>query len=129
MVVGISDAAATRRITETVRRLNPKVQVIARTRFVQEMRPLYELGADEVVPQEFETSVEIFTRVPRRYLMPRDEIEKFVSEVRSDGYQMLRSRSRDFLSISDLSLNLPDVEISTLRVSERSPVDGQSLGQ
>jgi len=128
-VVAISDAAATRRITEGVRRLNPKVQVIARTRFVQEMKPLYELGADEVVPEEFETSVEIFTRVLRKYLIARDEIEKFVSEVRSDGYQMLRSRSRDSLSFSDLSLNLPDVEINTLRVAERSPVDGQALGQ
>jgi len=49
--------------------------------------------------------------------------------VRSDGYQMLRSRSRDSLSFSDLSLNLPDVEINTLRVAERSPVDGQALGQ
>jgi CPA2 family monovalent cation:H+ antiporter-2 len=129
VVVAISDAAATRRITEIVRRLNPKVQLIARTRFVQEVKPLYELGADEVVPEEFETSVEIFTRVLRKYLVPRDEIEKFVSEVRSDGYQMLRSRSGDSLSFSDLSLNLPDVEISTLRVAERSPVDGQSLAQ
>jgi CPA2 family monovalent cation:H+ antiporter-2 len=129
VVVAISDAAATRRITEIVRRLNPKVQLIARTRFVQEVKPLYELGADEVVPEEFETSVEIFTRVLRKYLVPRDEIEKFVSEVRSDGYQMLRSGSRDSLSFSDLSLNLPDVEISTLRVAERSPVDGQSLAQ
>ena len=129
VVVAISDAAATRRITESARRLNPKVQLIARTRFVQEMKPLYELGADEVVPEEFETSVEIFTRVLRNYLIPRDEIEKFVSEVRADGYQMFRSRSRDFLSFSDLSLNLPDVEISTLRVFERSPVDGKSLAQ
>jgi CPA2 family monovalent cation:H+ antiporter-2 len=129
VVVAISDAAATRRITEGVRRLNPKVQLIARTRFVQEMKPLYELGADEVVPEEFETSVEIFTRVLRKYLTPRDEIEKFVSEVRSDGYQMLRSHSMGSLSFSDLSLNLPDVEINTLRVAERSAVDGQSLAQ
>ena len=56
VVVAISDAAATRRITETVRRLNSKVQLIARTRFVQEVKPLHELGADEVVPEEFETS-------------------------------------------------------------------------
>jgi CPA2 family monovalent cation:H+ antiporter-2 len=129
VVVAISDAAATRRITQCVRSLNPKVQMIARTRFVQEMKPLYELGADEVVPEEFETSVEIFTRVLRKYLIPRDEIEKFVSDVRSDGYQMLRSHSRDSLSFSDLSLNLSDVEINTLRVAERSPMDGQSLAQ
>jgi CPA2 family monovalent cation:H+ antiporter-2 len=103
--------------------------MIARTRFVKEVKPLYELGANEVVPEEFETSVEIFTRVLRRYLIPRDEIEKLISEVRSDGYQMFRSLSKDFLSFSDLTLNLPDVEISTLRVCEGSLADGKSLAQ
>jgi len=129
VVVAISDAAATRRIIEIVRRLNAKVQVIARTRFLKEVKPLYDLGANEVVPEEFETSVEIFTRVLKKYLIPRDAIEKLISEVRSDGYQMFRSLSKDSLSLSDLTLNLPDIEISTLRVCEGSPVDGESLAQ
>jgi len=103
--------------------------VIARTRFLKEVKPLYELGANEVVPEEFETSVEIFTRVLRKYLIPRDEVEKLISEVRSDGYQMLRSLSKESLSFSDLSLNLPDIEISTIRVCKSSPVDGKSLAQ
>ncbi len=44
VVVAIPDAAATRRITETVRRLNSKVQLIARTRFVQEVKPFTNSG-------------------------------------------------------------------------------------
>jgi len=63
VVVAINDPTATRSITEIVRRLNPKVHLIVRTRYLQEMEPLHELGADEVIPEEFETSVEIFTRV------------------------------------------------------------------
>jgi CPA2 family monovalent cation:H+ antiporter-2 len=129
VVVAISDAAATRRVVETVKRMNPKVEVIARTRFLREMKPLYDLGADEVVPEEFETSVEIFARVLRKYLIPRDEIEELISEVRSDGYQMFRTPSRDSLSLSDLTLNLPDIEISTLRVGDGSTADGKSLAQ
>lgn len=129
VVVAISDAAATRRTVEIVRRLNPKIQVVARTRFLKEVKPLYDLGANEVVPEEFETSVEIFTRVLKKYLIPRDEIEKLIYEVRSDGYQMFRSISKDSLSLSDLTLSLPDIEISTLRVCEGSPVDGKSLAQ
>jgi len=54
---------STRRITGITRRLNPKVHLIVRTRYLQEIEPLYELGANEVIPEEFETSVEIFTRV------------------------------------------------------------------
>jgi CPA2 family monovalent cation:H+ antiporter-2 len=129
VVVVIADPATTRRITEIARRLNPKIHVIVRTRYLQEMKPLYDLGADEVIPEEFETSVEIFTRVLSKYLIPKDEIEKLVGEVRSDGYQMFRSLSKESASFSDLRLHLPDVEISTLRIDEKSPLVGKSLAQ
>ena len=129
LVVVISDATATRRITAIARRLNPKVYIIARTRFLQEMKHLYELGANEVIPEEFETSVEIFTRVLGKYLIPRDEIEKFTAEVRADGYEMLRSLSKEPASFSDLKIHLPDVEISTFRVNQESPLVGRSLSQ
>lgn len=129
VVAGINDPTATRRITEIIRRLNPKVCLIVRTRYLQEMKPLYELGADEVIPEEFETSVEIFTRVLTKYLIPRDEIESLVAEVRSDGYEMFRSLSKKSSSVADLKLQFTDVEISTLRVTERSPLVGKSLAR
>jgi CPA2 family monovalent cation:H+ antiporter-2 len=129
VVVAINDPTATRRITEMVRRLNPKVHLIVRTRYLQEMKPLYGLGAKEVIPEEFETSVEIFTRVLAKYLIPRDKIERLVAEVRSDGYEMFRSLSKESASFSDLTPQIPDVEISTLRVGKRSLLAGKSLGQ
>ncbi len=129
VVVGINDPTATRRITEIVRRINPKVHLIVRSRFLQEMMPLHELGADEVVPEEFETSVEIFTRVLMKYLIPKDEIEELVAVVRSDGYKMLRNISSESASFSDLKLQLPDVEINSLRIGERSSLAEKSLSQ
>ncbi len=73
--------------------------------------------------------MEIFARVLRKYLIPREEIEKFIAEVRSDGYEMFRSLSKDFTYLSDLNLQIPDVEIATFRVSEQSPISGKSLAQ
>jgi len=130
VVVAINDATATRRITEIVRKLNTKVHLIVRTRYLQEMQPLHELGADEVIPEEFETSVEIFTRVLVKYLVPRDEIEKFIAEVRASEYEIFRSLSkRSAAELSDLKLHLPDVDICTLRVDDTSAVVGESLAQ
>lgn len=127
LVLAISDAAATRKITETAGRLNPNVHVIARTRFLQEMSALYELGADEVIPEEFETSVEIFTRVLRKYLVPQDEIESFARDIRAEGYEMFRALSPTPVSHSELTLHIPDVEISTFHISQNSPLIGRSL--
>jgi CPA2 family monovalent cation:H+ antiporter-2 len=129
LVVAISDPAATRQVTAIARRLNPKVYVIARTRFVQEVKPLYELGANEVIPEEFETSVEIFTRVLTKYLVPRNDIEKFIAEVRSDGYEMFRSPTISWPSLSDLSFHFPNIDICTLQVSDKSSIIGKSLAQ
>jgi len=129
VVIAISDPAATRRITEIARRLNPKIHIIVRTHYLQEMKPLYELGADDVIPEEFETSVEIFTRVLVKYLIPRDEIESFIAEVRSDGYEMFRSLSEEPASFPGLKCHLPDVEIVTLRVFKRAPAVGWTLAQ
>ena len=129
MVVGISDPMATRRIISTARRLSPKLHMITRTRYLQEMRPLYELGADEVVPQEFETSVEIFVRVLKKYLIPKDTIETFMAEVRADGYEMFRNLSRESNDFCDLKLNLSDLDVSTIRVEKGAYVAGKTLAQ
>lgn len=129
IVIAIADAAATRKITALARRMNPKVHIIARTRFLQEMEPLYELGADEVIPEEFETSVEIFTRVLSKYLIPQDEIERFIREVRSDGYHMFRSLSTEAASCSDLRHCLPDIEITSFRLDKASSLVGKTLGE
>jgi len=127
VVIAINDPAATRGITESVRKLTLKAHVIVRTRYLMEMQGLYQLGANEVIPEEFETSVEIFSRVLEKYLIPRDEIDKLVIQLRSDGYEMFRNLSRKSSPFSSLDLQLPDVEVSSMRVEEGSPIVGKSL--
>src|ERR1051325_6891063 len=81
-VVAISDPAATRRMVRVARALNPRIYIIARTRYVVEMPELTRLGADVVIPEEFETSIEIFARVLAHYGVPRGDIERLVAEIR-----------------------------------------------
>lgn len=90
LVVVIAAPAATNRITEIARRLNREIHIIIRTRFVGEMNLLYKLGASEVIPEEFETSVEIFKRVLLQFNVPDQRIKELVEEVRSNGYQLFK---------------------------------------
>jgi len=126
-VVAISDPVATRRVSARVRALNPSVYLIVRTRYIREMEPLYSLGADQVIAQEFEASVEIFARVLKKYLVPLHDIETLIAEVRADGYEMLRSLQRDPLSFADFKVHIPSVDITSLRVDEDAPAVGRSL--
>ncbi|VVB89362.1 Calcium-gated potassium channel MthK [uncultured archaeon] len=129
MVVAISDASATRRIVELARRLNPSIYIIARTRYTSEVNPLFSLGADDVIPEEFETSIEIFSRVLNRYFIPMDEIESHIGEIRRDGYEMFRNMQHKYTVYPELKQRLPDVEIETIRIEEAAPVAGKTLAE
>ena len=129
VVIAINDPSATRKITSAVRRLNPAAHLIVRSRFVQEIPSLQALGANEVIPEEFETSVEIFTRVLSKYLVPRQDIDKLVNEIRSANYAMLRNLSPYTATADDLRSNLPDTEMVSARVAEVSQFAGKSLAE
>jgi CPA2 family monovalent cation:H+ antiporter-2 len=91
------------------------------------MEPLYQLGVNDVVPEEFETSVEIFARVLRNYLIPHDQIEHCIAEIRRDSYQMIRTVSRRHSHATGISGYLSGVELATYRVSPGSPIAGTLL--
>lgn len=127
LVVAISDASSTRQITLMARQLNPKLHIIVRTRYLAETNPLLELGASEVIPEEFETSVEIFSRVLRTFLVEDEKINSLVREIRSGTYEMLRSNRRNDASIIDLKI--PEVEVCNLHLNEASPLAGKTLAE
>ncbi len=128
VVVAINDPTATRRITELAHKLNPSAHLIVRTRYVQEVQPLYELGASEVIPEEFETSVEIFVRVLHQYLVPQDTIEQLVSRIRAEGYKMFRTLSTTQKS-QPTSITIPNLEIASVRLEAHSPVVNHTLAE
>jgi len=129
LVVVISDVAATRRITDIARRLNHSLYVIVRTRFIQEVGPLLDTGANEVIPEEFETSVEIFSRILSRYLLPEEEIHRFVEEIRSDGYAMFRNLSKHATSCPNIGACIPGMDMRSLRVHGSSPLAGKTISE
>ncbi|HYE14884.1 MAG TPA: cation:proton antiporter, partial [Pyrinomonadaceae bacterium] len=56
LVIAISDPVATRHTASLVRQMNPDIHIIVRTRYMSELQDLRALGADDVIPEEFETS-------------------------------------------------------------------------
>lgn len=129
LVVAISDAAHTRMMVKTARKLNPAIYIITRIRYISELEELYKLGADEVIPEEFETSIEIFSRVLSRYLIPREEIQKNIEKVRTDGYEMFRDIYHKPRSIDDLKHHLMNIEIDTFVVNSGSLSSGKTLAE
>jgi CPA2 family monovalent cation:H+ antiporter-2 len=99
LVLAISDPIATRRAVKVARQLNPSIHIIARTRYLREIDDLREIGADQVVPEEFETSIEIFSRVLQYYRLPSRVIAEKAERIRKEGYALLRKGQPDLKEI------------------------------
>ena len=125
LALAVSDPAAEQAIISEARHLNPEIYIIARTRYVSETLNLQRLGANEVIPEEFETSIEMFARVLNRYHVAKDRIEELIAEIRSDNYGILRDARRGLI----LNSGLPGMETATLTLTEQSSLCQQTLAQ
>lgn len=128
-VVAISDASSTRQAVSLARSLSPTLYILARTRFVAEIVELKKLGADEVIPEEFETSVEIFARVLHRFDVPRNIVLDLMARVRGDMYEMLRAPSSERMSLATGLAKLEGLDVERIAVLSGSPADGKTLSQ
>ncbi|HEX8336070.1 MAG TPA: NAD-binding protein, partial [Pyrinomonadaceae bacterium] len=129
LVLAISDPVATRHTVSLARRMNPDIHVIVRSRYMSELQDLRRLGADEVIPEEFETSIEIFSRVLREYGLAREVIRRQVEAVRSDVYQMLRAPSLPAVGMSEIADVLAGASTETLVVGAESAGAGRTIGE
>ena len=129
LVIAISDPFAARRAVQIARGLNPRLHIVVRTRYLKEMEDLHQLGADDVVPEEFETSIEIFALVLRTYNMPQELIVHKAEQVRREGYALLRRSALPELAHHLRGGTLSDVEVETCRIEEDSPAVGKTLEQ
>lgn len=127
VVVAINDPAAARRIVELARRIATDAFIMVRSRYLKEAEALYGLGADEVIADELEVSIEIFSRVLARFLVPREDIEHYIDDARAEWRVMARSLSPETTSVHDLRVEVPDLTTRAFRVNEGSPIEGMTI--
>lgn len=130
VVVAINDQTQTLQIIAAVRSISNTAHIIVRTRYVRDLEDTYAAGANEVIPEEFETSIEIFHRVLRKYLVPEVRIQDLIASIRNDHYERLRGKSGNKLRKKNEPLAIPGLEIATLPVTlGRSKVVGRSIAE
>ncbi|HYR92031.1 MAG TPA: cation:proton antiporter [Terriglobia bacterium] len=120
-VFAISDPVATRQAVATARRLNSGLYIIARTRYIAEIEQLYEAGADTVIAEEFETSLEIIRRILGRFGHRPSTIDREVLTMRQRRYEMFRGGPIEKLPIPS------EVGFEPFEVEVRNKSHGQSL--
>jgi CPA2 family monovalent cation:H+ antiporter-2 len=128
-VVALSDPTSTRHATRLARQMHPGLFIVVRTRYVDEVDHFYDMGANVVIPEEFETSIEIFTVVLRQFHVPVNIVDAQVRLVRRERYSVLRGQKLPGSVVEQLDEILAQGTTETARILQHSPGVGRSLAE
>ncbi|HOW56403.1 MAG TPA: cation:proton antiporter [Smithellaceae bacterium] len=90
LVIAISDRFLTKRCLHIAKTLKPNLHVIVRTKYVADIDELVQLGADDIIPEEFETSIQILSRVLKMFHVPNSIILAQGNIIRNKSYGIFR---------------------------------------
>ncbi len=127
IVFAIPSSMEERRGVAAARGLAPAARIVVRTRYVRAIDELQRLGADAVVVEEFEASLELFKRALEGYAIPAGRIAHELDAVRSEHYGLLRGTAAPDLALDRLqhlgihdALELVEVEEGSLAIGENA---------
>ncbi|MGA2104564.1 MAG: cation:proton antiporter [Methanoregula sp.] len=130
LVVVVSEEEAIPRIIHAARNLSPQVHILARTRHVRNAQHLLDLGADEVISEEFESALEIFTRALKRYEIPEEEVARIIKRAQRMGAAMFTKCTDPVQQqkIQNFETLFKATHIHTVQVESGSFAEGKTIG-
>lgn len=128
-VVAVGDPGATRRIVTQLRRANADMRILVRVRRVDEIDELERLGADEVLPSEFEVSIELFVRLLIHLGIPRHLVRIQESVIRTEHYRALRGLGATDALLAETKKLVAGGILETAQVMAGSAAAGRTLAE
>ena len=127
VVVSVGNLITAMSVVEHIRAMNKHAHIIVRTRHVADIEELYRLGANQVIPEEFETAIDFYERILGKYLIPRMEIERSIARIREDNYGIFRDKSK--VERYSLLKDIPEIEITAVKVTGKTVFAGKTIAE
>lgn len=127
LVIAISDRFLTKRCLDIAKSIKPDLHVIVRTKYVADIDELVKLGADNIIPEEYETSIQILSRVLRMYHVPNSIILAQGNIIRNKSYGVFREVRFTEEAFEQINQILAQGTIETFYVASGSAIIGQSI--
>ena len=127
VVCTISNAITQRIIISFCRMQNAHVHIVVRTRHIMAVAELNRLGANGAIPEEYETSIEIFHRVLAHYNISEEQILSFVELIRNNNYSALRETNLEPNLFVELKSSMPEFNIRSFTVKSNLKIYGKSI--
>ncbi|MDA0749007.1 MAG: cation:proton antiporter [bacterium] len=127
VVVTYADPYAAHKTVAGVKNLSSTTHVVARTRLPEDVAGLQRLGANAVVEEEFEVSLEMSARTLEALGYSRIALETERAAIRRDNYRIFTETNPDLAHLQRLIQTFPDVEIGLSTVHPQSQLAGKTL--
>jgi CPA2 family monovalent cation:H+ antiporter-2 len=129
VVIALSSPSEIRNIVLAIKKIDTGAFIITTTRRMNDLLKIFDAGANDVISEQFETSVEVITRVLVKYMVSRNEIDDFIVKLRGLNYDMMRSIRYEHQGLQDYRLEISDTEILTMRIQKESTLNGKKLSE
>ncbi|MDK1022345.1 MAG: cation:proton antiporter [Candidatus Hydrogenedentes bacterium] len=127
LVVAINDPQATRRVVSQARLLRPDLYILARTHFDSDIDELYALGAERVISEDFETSIEIAAQILKRMDVPDNIVTGQIAALRAGHYGILRAAPTADEMLDELAKFLQTTATRTHYLEKGSSACGKTI--
>jgi len=129
LILTIPALVGARSVIVQSRRLNERLQIIARTTGPDYFDLLQKLGVSGVVSPEFEASLEMARQSLLRLRIPPTEIQRYTDTARQELYAHLFSRGEDYQVLSQLRSAEQQFDLQWVRLAPESPIAHRSIGE
>jgi monovalent cation:H+ antiporter-2, CPA2 family len=127
MVIAISDRHLTKSCLSIAKAIKPDLHIIVRTKYVADIEDLMALGADDIIPEEFETSIQIFSRVLKMFHIPNSIILAQGNIIRNKSYGVFRDVRYTQEAFDQIGQILAQGTIETYYIAAGNAIIGQSI--
>ena len=125
VVISIGSIITTMAVIEKVRRINKGVYILARTKHIHSVEQLYKIGADQVLPEELEITIDLLNRILVNLQYPNKEVNRILSHIRSINLGVFSKK--DLTKQPSILDDFSNIKISLITVENDSPAIGKSL--
>ncbi|SMO90181.1 Kef-type potassium/proton antiporter, CPA2 family [Saccharicrinis carchari] len=125
VIVSIGNLIPTMTIVEKVRRINPNAYIIVKAKNIDNLEQLYQLGADQILPEKLEIAIDLFTRILVKKSYPQREVSRILTHIRH--LNLGKFSEKDIINPPTVFYELRNMSISAIKIEPDSEADRKTL--
>ena len=129
LVIAINDPSALTRVIRTARDLNDSIYILARTSFILEMDDLLAHGANVVIPDEVESSLQMASVLLRQFSISEGQSFRQIAALRQEHYGSALDETGPARNLAGYLSVLEGGQIEFQAMPDDSPLLNQTLAE